>query len=123
MADNITFEQLQEFAERADERLDRLELNLEKGQDMTISKSGWTSDSGDENFPYQYVLSVEGVTAASRANAVLDDGSVVVASACGMCAACNTADGTVVFKSYTVPTADLTGKLYIKKKQAATSGT
>lgn len=122
MADNITFEQLQEFAERADERLDRLELNLEKGQDMTISKSGWTNDSGDENFPYQYVLSVEGVTTASRADAVLDAGSIVVASACGMCAACDTADGTVVFKSYTVPTADLTGKLYIKK-QAATSGT
>ena len=122
MADNITYEQLQDFAVRADTRLDRLELNLEKGQDMTISKSDWTNDSGDENFPYQYVLSVEGVTTASRADAVLDAGSIVVASACGMCAACDTADGSVVFKSYTVPTADLTGKLYIKK-QAATSGT
>ena len=122
MADNITYEQLQDFAVRADKRLDRLELNLEKGQDMTISKSDWTNDSGDENFPYQYVLSVEGVTTASRADAVLDAGSIVVASACGMCAACDMAEGSVVFKSYTAPAADLTGKLYIKK-QAATSGT
>lgn len=121
MADNITLEQLQDFAKRADDRLDRLELNMSKGQDMTLAQSSWTA-SGDENFPYQYVLSVEGVTTASRADAVLDAGSIVVASACGMCAACDTADGSVVFKSYTAPTADLTGKLYIKK-QAAMSGT
>lgn len=122
MADNITLEQLQDLAERADQRLDRLERNLSKGQDMTLARSGWTNDSGDENFPYQYVLSVEGVSAASRADAVLDAGSIVVASACGMCAVCDTVEGSVVFKSCTVPTTDLTGKLYIKK-QAATSGT
>lgn len=122
MADNITLEQLRGFAKQADERLDRLELNMSKGQDMTLAQSAWTNNSGDENFPYQYVLSVEGVTTASRADAVLDAGSIVVASACGMCAACDTADGSVVFKSYTAPTADLTGKLYIKK-QAAMSGT
>lgn len=95
---------------------------MSKGQDMTLAQNGWTNDSGDENFPFKYVLSVEGVTTASRADAVLDAGSIVVASACGMCAACDTAEGSVVFKSYTVPAADLTGKLYIKK-QAATSGT
>lgn len=122
MADNITIEQLREFADRVDERLDRLELNMSKGQDMTLAQNGWTNDSGDENFPFKYVLSVEGVTTASRADAVLDAGSIVVASACGMCAACDTAEGSVVFKSYTAPAADLTGKLYIKK-QAATSGT
>lgn len=122
MADNITLEQLQNFAERADARMDRLELNLSKGQDLTLSQNGWTNDSGDEDFPYQYVLPVEGVTIASRADAVLDASSIVVASACGLCAVCDTADGSVVFKSYTVPAADLTGTLYIKK-EAATSGT
>lgn len=122
MADNITLEQLRELAAKSDERLDRLELNLEKGQNLLLSQSGWTIDSGDENFPYRYVLSVEGVTTASRADAVLDDSSIAIASACGVSTACHTADGTVVFKSYSTPTADLTGVLYIKK-EAATSGT
>lgn len=120
MVKNITLEQMGEFAVRADNRLDRLELNLSKGQDLTLSKNGWTKDSGDENYPYQYVLTVVGVTTVSRADAVLDASSVAVASACGMCAVCDTDAGAVVFKSYTAPSSDLTGKLYIKK-QAATS--
>lgn len=100
---------------------DALEANMSKGRELTIAKGGWTNDSGDVNFPYQYVLSVEGVTTASRADAVLDAGSIVVASACGMCSACDTVEGSVVFKSYTAPTANLTGKLYVKKT-AAMSG-
>lgn len=123
MADkNVTVEQLREFAERADERLDKLEGKEVKAYDLTLAQSGWTNNSGDTNFPYQYVLTVEGVTTASRADAVLDDASIVVASASGMSAACNTAANAVVFKSYTAPTADLTGKLYITKN-AAPSGT
>ncbi len=121
MADNITLTQFRDFSVRADRRLDALEANMSKGRELTLAKDGWTNDSGDEDFPYRYVLAVEGVTAASRADAVLDGGSIVIASACGVCAACDTVEGSVVFKSYTAPTADLTGVLYIKKT-AAMSG-
>lgn len=115
MAKNITFEQLQEFAERADERIDALEGNSPKGRAMTLASGGWTNDSGDANYPYQYKLTVEGVTSASRADAVLDDTSVAVAAACGVCPTTTTAANTVIFKSNTAPTAALTGVLYIRK--------
>lgn len=118
MADNITSEHLKELAEKSDERLDRLELNLEKGQSLHLAKGSWTKDSGDENFPYRYALTVSGVTDASRAEAVLDEGSIAVAVACGLCPVCRTAVGAVMFKSVAVPEGDLTGMLYIKKEAA-----
>lgn len=113
--DNITLKQLENFAERADERLDALELNATKSYTLTIPANGWTNDSGDAEFPYQCKLTVDGVTSASRADAVLDSGSVAIASDCGVCAASETADNTVIFTSRTAPTASLTGVLYITR--------
>ena len=115
MADNITLEQLVEFAAKVDDRLDTLEASTPKSRSLTILASGWTNDSGDSDFPYQYSLSVEGVTTASRADAVLDDGSSLVAANCGVCAGCETAENTVIFKSRRVPAVDLTGRLDIIK--------
>ena len=124
MADDkkITIAQFKKFAKQADTRLDDLEANRAKGQCFTLNKSDWTEDSGDENFPYQYKLMIEDVTAASQVNAVLDANSVVVAVVAGVCSVNETTDdGNVVFKSCEVPTEDLTGILYIKKT-AAMSG-
>lgn len=114
----ITFEQLQEFAERSDKRLDALEASSSVRNNLILSSGNWTNDSGDEDYPYQYVLTVEGVTAASRVDAELDDGSIAVATACGMCSVTKTAENAVIFKSYTCPAADLTGYLYISKTAA-----
>ncbi len=114
----ITMAQLQEFASRADGRLDALEAGVPVGMEMTLAANGWTNNSGDANYPYQYRLTVDGITAASRADAVLDAGSVAAASVCGVCAVSETADNTVIFKSRTAPTANLTGTLYITKTPA-----
>lgn len=125
MANNdnlITFEQLQDFAGRADKRLDALEANSPKAQDLILRSDGWTNDSGDENYPYQYKLTIEGVTTASRADAEFDDASLTVATACGVDVRTKTAANAVIFKSFTLPTANLTGTLYITKN-AAWSGT
>lgn len=118
MAGNTTLEHLRELAERTDKRLDALEENMTQRLELSILQSGWTNDSGDAKFPYQYVLTVDGVTADTVANAVLDEAGVAAASACGVCAACRTAAGVVVFKSYEVPAADLNGVLYITRKVA-----
>lgn len=112
---NITADQLVEFAKMADGRLDDLELNSPKGRVLTLASGGWTQDSGDENYPYRYVLAVEGVTVASRADAVLDTASAAAAAESGVCAATETEDGSVIFKSYTPPAVDLTGYLYVVK--------
>ena len=111
----ITLAQFRDFVERADDRLDVLEAGTPKGYAMTLAANGWTNDSGDASYPYRYQLTVDGITAASRADAVLDAGSVAVASECGVCAVSETAQNTVIFKSRTAPTADLTGTLYITK--------
>lgn len=118
---NITLAQLQQFAKKADERLDDLEANSPRGMALTLSAGGWTEDSGDANYPYRYVLAVTGVTEASRADAVLDPASVAAATVCGVCVVTETGEGTVIFKSYEAPGADLTGRLYITKTAAQRS--
>lgn len=120
MADskNITVKQFRDFAEKVDERLDDLELNRAKGQEFTLSSNGWTEGSGDENFPYQYNLTVDGLTSVSRADAVLDAASVGIATVAGLCPVTETAENSVIFKSYEKPTSALSGVLYIKKSAA-----
>lgn len=113
---NITLDQLVAFAEQADKRFDALEANADKALDLNLEASGWTNDSGNAKFPYQYKLTVEGVTTASRADALLDADGQSAAAACGVCAVCDTAANTVIFMCRTAPTAAITGTLYIKNK-------
>lgn len=113
---NITLGQFTDFAEQVDNRLDALEANADKQQELNLKADGWTNDSGSTKYPYQYKLTVEGVTVDSRADAVLDDNGEEVAAGCGVCAACDTAANTVIFRSRRAPTAAITGILYIKKK-------
>lgn len=117
----VTVGQHVDLAELVDKRLDDLEANSPKGQSLTLAQSSWTNDSGDTNYPYQYNLTVAGLTAESRADVVLDAASVAVASDCGVCAVCETAADTVIFKSRTAPTADLTGLIYITQTAAMSS--
>lgn len=117
----VTVEQMLDFAQKADKRLDALEANATQKQDLTLAASGWTDDSGDTKYPYQYILTVTGVTTASKADAVLDDASVEVASECGVHPNTNTGADTVIFKSKTAPADALTGVLYIKKNAALSS--
>lgn len=125
MADNqnITLGQLLDFAEKADIRLDRLELNMSIDREITIPATGWTSDSGDAEYPYQYSLAVEGVTAASKAEVTLNSAGVVAASNCGLYPGIDTAAGKVIFKSYEIPTTAMSGVLSIKKEAATVSST
>ena len=117
----LTVESFLDFVEKADVRLDDLEANNPKGQSLTLAQGSWTNDSGDTNYPYQYRLTVAGITTASRADVVLDAASVAVASDCGVCAVCETTADTVIFKSRTAPTADLTGLIYITRSAAMSS--
>lgn len=119
----VTMEQLADFADKADKRLDALELNADKSLDLNLAADGWTNDSGSTKYPYQYKLTVEGVTEASRADAVLDEAGEEVADDCGLCAECETAANAVIFKSRTAPTAAVTGVLYIKKNAVLTANT
>ena len=114
----ITVKQHVDFAKQVDQRLDALEAGTPKAMDLVLSSNGWTEDAGDANYPFKYTLTVTGVTDASRADAVLDAGSVAIASDCGVCAVSETVTNTVIFKSRTAPTADLTGLLYITKTAA-----
>lgn len=112
---------METFAKKADERLDNLELNSAKSKSLSLSKGAWAKNTENTDFPYKYILPVYGVTAASRADAVLDNASVIIAAAAGMSTICDTAADSVIFRCREIPSATLTGTLYIKKK-AAQSG-
>ena len=115
---NLSAKAFLDFVKTADKRIDDLEASRPKAQELTLYRSKWTSGSGDEKHPYQYRLAVEGVTEASRADALFDKASVITASASGVCAATDTVENAVVFTSRTAPTVDLTGVLYVTKKVA-----
>lgn len=119
----VTLEQLMDFASKADARLDALEANADKSQALDLTANGWTNDSGSTKYPYQYKLTVEGVTEASRADAVLDEAGEDAAYDCGLCAECETAANAVIFKCRTAPTAAVTGILYIKRNAVLTATT
>ena len=89
---------------------------------FTLSKSAWVTGSGDEKHPYKYALTVDGVTAASRADALFDKASVEAAYASGVSSSTDTVENAVVFTSRAAPTADLTGVLYITKTVAVSGG-
>lgn len=113
------------LAEKTDTRLDELEAEEEREAAesykvaFSLAADAWTEDSGDEDHPYQYRFAVSGVTAASGAYAVYDDASIAVAEACCLDPATYTEDGYVVFRSYEVPSAALTGVLHIEQHAAA----
>lgn len=112
---NITLAQHKAFAKRVDTRLDALEAGTPRGQVVTFAASGWTNDSGDANYPYQYKLTVDGITSASRADIVLDAASAEAASESGVSTTTETAANTVILRARTAPTTALTGTLYITK--------
>lgn len=112
---NVSVAALVDFAKLADKRLDDLEAGHPKAQALTLYSANWTDGSGDEKYPYQYRLAVDGVTAASRADAIFDKASVDAAASSGVRSATDTAGNAVIFTSRTAPTVDLTGVLYITK--------
>ena len=119
---NLSAEAFLDFVKRADKRLDDLEASRPKAQALTLYSANWTDGSGDENYPYQYVLTVDGVTEASRADAYFDKASVDAAAASGVSAETNTAEDAVIFTSRTAPTVNLTGVLYVTKTVAVSGG-
>ena len=112
---HITLGQLKTFAAQADARLDALEAGTPRGQSVMLAASGWTNDSGDDNYPYQYKLAVDGITTASRADIVLDAASAAAASESGVSTVTETTAGTVILRAREAPTAALTGTLYVTK--------
>ena len=112
---NITLAQMRTFVQQADKRLDALEAGTPRGQAVTFAVSGWTNDSGDANYPYQYKLTVDGITTASRADIVLDAASAEAASESGVSTVTETAANTVILRARTAPTSALSGTLYITK--------
>ena len=119
---NLSAEAFLNFVKRADKRLDDLEAGRPKAQALKLYSANWTDGSGDENYPYQYRLAVDGVTAASRADAIFDKASVDAAASSGVRSATDTAGNAVIFTSRTAPTVDLTGVLYITKIVAVSGG-
>lgn len=97
--------------------LDAVKANIAVRQGFTLAADSWNDDLNEDapatEYPRRYALAVEGVTANSRIDAVLDAASVDVAAACGLCPTTETADGLVIFRSRSAPATSISGQLYI----------
>ena len=97
--------------------LDAVKANIAVRQEFTLAVDSWAEDLAEEapitEYPRHYALAVEGVTANSRIDAVLDAASVDIAAACGLCPTTETAEGLVIFRSRSAPKTNISGQLYI----------
>jgi hypothetical protein len=83
---------------------------------ITISQDSWieaTDTTEESRYLYTYSLSDKDITASCRADVILDAASVNVAAEAEMYPGTETSNGVVVFRAVSIPTADLTGQMYL----------
>lgn len=107
------------------ETLDSEKAYIAVRKSFSLAVSGWVENDNEEDFDYayKYVLSVQGVSADTRVDAVLDSNSSSIAGQCEMCPTTESGSGTVVFKTRTIPEEALTGQLYITQGGAGSEET
>lgn len=91
---------------------------------FTLNAASWVEDSsGTETaleYPYKYTLALQGVTADTRVDAVLNPVSASLAGLSDMCPVTETAANAVIFRSRTAPEDNLSGTLYITQGETET---
>ena len=105
--------------------LDESKAYITANMSFTLASASWAANTGSDaaTFPYKYTLALNGVTADTRVDAVLDAASSALAGEYGMSAVCETADDAVIFRSASQPTSALTGTLYITQGAEVESST
>lgn len=97
------------------ETLDSDKAYIAVRKELSLTVDGWAANTSDdaEVYPFAYTFPVTGLTAETRADAVLDSTSSAIAGLCGMSPTTETVNGGVIFKTRTKPNSVLTGQLYI----------
>ena len=80
---------------------------------VTISTSGWVSDTSVPSKPYRYDISVSGVTASDSADINLSDAAQETAAKCGLSARAGTAAGKIQLRAKTKPSASMSAEYRI----------
>ena len=126
MADekNVTLKQFKEFAAKADERLDKLEIGkAEKVSNVsiTIPVSAWTENTDTATtaagFAFYADTAVAGLAAEDSTDTVLDYASLEPAKNCGMANTSTQMAGKVRYFAAAKPKQDLTATLRVFKKK------
>lgn len=97
------------------ETLDSKKAYIAVRKELSLTVDGWAANTSEDagEYPFAYTFPVTGLTAETRADAVLDSTSCTIAGICGMSPTTETVNGGVIFKIRTKPDSVLTGQLYI----------
>lgn len=111
------------FSEVGDciETLDSEKAYIAVRKEFSLAVSGWTEETSGE-FEYVYKLAVDGISTETRADAVLDNTSAVLAGISGMAPTTETVANRVVFRSRSIPEGAISGQLYITQGGTALQG-
>lgn len=105
---------LSETVTQAVTELDQSKADAIVKRSFVLEISGWTEDrNGSEKYPYKYSFALSGANTRTRVDAVLSEGSEDVAAACKMSRRTETSDGSVTFRSGTMPSGAISGELCI----------
>ena len=116
----ITVAQFQEFAKKADERLDKVELGkLDKAGICTVSipVSAWVTNTDEvtvnAGFAYCADVAVSDLSAEDSVDTVLDFASYEAAKVCGMAVTSMINDGAVRYFAVKQPSEAITAQLRV----------
>ena len=104
------------------EQLDANKAYIAVSKDFTLAANSWINDSaGSAQYPYEYELTLSGVSSDVRADVVFDHTSAYHAGSCGMSAISSTAENKVILRSNKQPEQALTGTVYLTRGKVSTS--
>ena len=103
-------------------QLDANKAYIAVSKDFTIVANDWVEDAAtSEQYPYKYVLTLNGASTDTRADIIFDYLSAYYAGQCGISPISSTAENQIILRSYKKPEHNLTGTLYITRGKISTS--
>ena len=95
------------------EEVEAAKADKAKWVSVTISTSGWVSDTSVPSKPYRYDISVSGVTTSDSADVNISDAAQETAAKCGLSARAGTAAGKIQLRAKTKPSASMSAEYRI----------
>ena len=106
-AKNFTSGLVAELAQTTTEamqEMDSVKADKQASVSITIPTTDWGVDDASDSYPNYYDISVEGVTAADRADIAIAPNSMDAAIVCGFCPTNETLEGKIRVWARSVPT-------------------
>ena len=118
----FTLEQIVKFSSTildAIKEVEAAKTDKRNAVSITISTSGWISDTSVSAYPYRYEISASSITAKDLVIINISPSSQAAATACRLCPTNETVDGKIRIRAAKVPASSIAAEYWIEKAKEA----